>query len=41
VAGIDHAQTTWRRRFGKQKDPFIPGPVFLELLKDFADGLPV
>ena len=41
VAGIDHAQTTWRRRFGKQKDPFIPGPLFLELLKDFADGLPV
>jgi hypothetical protein len=40
VAAIDHAQTMWLSRFGNQKTPFVPGLVFLDILRDFADGLP-
>lgn len=39
VAGVEHAQTTWRRRFGSQKEPLIPGQTMLEMLTDFADGV--
>ncbi|MEO0393434.1 MAG: hypothetical protein AAF213_09315 [Pseudomonadota bacterium] len=39
VAGIEHAQSTWKRRFGSQFEPVVPGQEFLEILKDYAEGL--
>ena len=39
VAGIEHAQTSWKRRFGQQRDPVVPGQAFLEILKDYSEGL--
>ncbi|MBV6633656.1 MAG: hypothetical protein KI792_11575 [Alphaproteobacteria bacterium] len=39
VAGVEHAQSDWRRRFGSQKEPMIPAQDMLDLLSDFADGV--
>ena len=41
VAGIDHAFSTWRNRFGTGKEPMIGGGDFAEMLRDFAEGLPL
>ena len=40
VVGIEHAQTTWRRRFGMSKTVLVSANDLLEMLRDFDDGLP-
>lgn len=39
VAGIEHAQTSWKRRFGNQKEPMVAGLEFLDILRDYSEGL--
>jgi hypothetical protein len=40
IAALDHAVTLWRHRFGEQNQPMVRAEEFVDILNDFADGLP-